>query len=122
MHTATFRKLASQHRREIAALKRTVKTLEQRHRVLARTAAKSAAEEKPRPATRLRFSAKGLRSNRDRLGLSAADLGRLFGVTGQTIFNWERGKSTPKPEQLAKLATIRAMGKREVRAALEQVQ
>lgn len=70
---------------------------------------------------RLRFSAKGLRSHRKRLGISAADYGRLIGVTGQTIYKWERGSARPRKRQLAGLAELRDAGKREANARLEQL-
>jgi hypothetical protein len=50
--------------------------------------------------------------------LSAADLGRLAGATGQSIYDWERGK-TPRPKQIEKLTALRGLGKREAKARLE---
>lgn len=52
---------------------------------------------------------------------SAADCGKLLGVTGQTVYNWERGQARPRQEQLAKIASLRRMGKREARGLLEQM-
>jgi len=72
-------------------------------------------------AERVRFTAKGLRSQRKRLGLPAADCARLIGVTDQTIYNWEHETGRPRKEQLARIASLRRMGKREARARLEQL-
>jgi len=55
------------------------------------------------------------------LGLSAADYGKLIGVTGHTIYSWEKGTSRPRKTQLPVLASIRQMGKKEVHARLEQL-
>ena len=66
-----------------------------------------------------RFSARGLRARRERLGLSAADYAQLVGVTSQTIYNWEQGRSRPAGEQLAKLVAVRDLGKREAWKRLE---
>ena len=63
-----------------------------------------------------------VRSLRKRLGLSAPELARLMSVSDQSIYNWELKKSTPRKAQLATLATIRAMGKREARARLQALQ
>ena len=71
-------------------------------------------------AGRLRFTAKGLQSHRDRLGVAAADYGRLIGVTGQTIYKWEHGAARPRKQQLVALATLRGLGKKEARARLDQ--
>jgi DNA-binding XRE family transcriptional regulator len=68
----------------------------------------------------VRFSAKGLRSQRQRLGLSAENCGKIIGVTGQTLYNWERNEARPRQEQIAKIASLRRMGKKQVLARLEQ--
>jgi DNA-binding XRE family transcriptional regulator len=69
---------------------------------------------------KMRFVAKGLKSQRSRLGLSAADYGRLVGVTAQSVYNWEGGNATPRGDQLARIAALRSIGKREAMARLEQ--
>ena len=65
----------------------------------------------------LRFTAKGLRSQRQRLGLSAADYGKLVGVTGQTIYSWEHENARPRQQQVARIAVLRGLGKREAGGA-----
>ena len=45
--------------------------------------------------------------------LSAADFGKLLGVSAQSIYNWERESAYPRVEQIARLAAIRGIGKRE---------
>jgi DNA-binding transcriptional regulator YiaG len=40
----------------------------------------------------------------------------LLGVSAQTIYNWERGATKPGRDQLAKLASLRHVGKRQLRA------
>ena len=67
----------------------------------------------------VRFSARSVKAQRKRLGLSAADYARLVGVASLTIYNWEQGKSRPRKEQLASLVAIRGIGKREAIAKLE---
>jgi DNA-binding transcriptional regulator YiaG len=57
-------------------------------------------------------------ANRQRLGLSAADFGLLVGATGQSVYAWEAGKTKPKAESLAAIASLRGIGKREVEAKL----
>jgi hypothetical protein len=39
---------------------------------------------------KVRFVADGLKSQRSRLGLSAADYGRLVGVSAQSVYNWNK--------------------------------
>lgn len=116
------RKASAAHRREIAALKRQVQELKRAVGVLAKRP-RQQNEGKAGASTRpLRFVAKGLVSLRARLGLSAAELAQLMGISGQTIYNWEHKKTTPRKEQLVSLADLRSLGKREVRLRLESLQ
>jgi DNA-binding transcriptional regulator YiaG len=120
--TAVHKKASSQHRRDIAELKRQVSTLQRQvsileKQVLRNVPVKVAADD----ATSFRFTAKGLRSQRKRLGLSAADYGKLIGVAIQTIYNWESEISHPRKHQLPAIASIRTIGKKEAQARLEQL-
>jgi DNA-binding transcriptional regulator YiaG len=65
------------------------------------------------PLEGVRFSARSVRAQRRRLNLSAADYGRLVGVSALTIYNWESGKSHPRKAQLAAIVAVRGIGKRE---------
>jgi DNA-binding transcriptional regulator YiaG len=51
----------------------------------------------------VRYSARSVRAQRKRLGLSAADYGKLVGVSGLTVYSWEHGTSRPRQAQLAAL-------------------
>lgn len=114
-----LRKAAAQHQRAIAALKRQTKTLERQLSTLARHAeGRKEVASAETSGARVRFVPKGLKSHRDRLGLSATDYAKLVGVSGQTIHNWERGVTTPRQEQKARLADLRGLGKREAKARL----
>jgi len=118
-----LRKASAAYRREIAALKREVQTLKRQSSLLARRTAKPAESAEPAASSPpLRFVAKGLRSLRERLGLSAPELASLMGVSAQSIYNWETKKSVPRKEQLVNLSKLRALGKRDVRARLEVIQ
>jgi len=111
------RKASAQHRKDISALKRQVMELERQVRALSRQATKRSSEvSTDMPATKLRFAPKGLRSQRDRLGLSAEKFGELMGVSAQSIYNWENDKARPRPGQIARLAQLRKLGKRQVQA------
>lgn len=117
------RKASTQQRREIAALKKRIGQLEREVKAMTRKAARAtsvgAAVEPDAAAPRTRFSAKGLQALRARLDLSAADLGRLLGVSAQSVYNWEHDKARPKPAQLERLAAVRVLGKRKLAEALQ---
>lgn len=109
-----LKKAVSAYRAEIAALKRRAQALEQEMRRLSKASAKVAPVATSEvSAQALRFSAKGLASQRRRLGLSARDCGILVGASGQTIYNWEDGKARPRARHLPAIAALRTLGKRE---------
>jgi len=112
-----LKKANNSYRREIAELKRQVALLG-RQATAARKAIAKVPQANPAEPPAARFVAKGLRSLRARLGLSAADFGKLAGASGQSIYNWESGKSVPRKSQLPVLAGLRTLGKREAQARL----
>jgi len=120
-----LKKAVAAHRAEIAGLKRRLQALEATVKRLSKSGgasarAPTAAAEAADPATTgSRFSAKGMAANRKRLGLSAADFGRLVGTTGQSVYAWESGKAKPRRDALAAIAALRGIGKREVAARLD---
>lgn len=118
--TEGLKKASAAYRSEIAALKRRIATLE---KGLGRSEKPrpggTAAEVGPEGAAKLRFSAKRLATQRQKLGLSASDMGLLLGVSAQTVYNWEAEKSRPRRSQLAAIAALRGIGKRQVKARLE---
>lgn len=117
--TAALKKASTSHRSEIAALKRRVQALEQELRRLSKARAKSEPKQAEEGgSTKHRFSAKGLASQRKRLGLSANDCGLLVGASGQSVYNWESGEARPRAKHLEAIAALRTMGKKEARARL----
>lgn len=112
----TLRKASGAYRRDIAELKRQIAQLERKLKLAAKSA--PVPKKSDDTATRFRFSAKGLKSLRAKLGLSAADLGKLAGASGQSVYHWEQGKSIPRTAQLPKLASLRGLGKKEAKARL----
>lgn len=110
-----LRKASAQHRGAIAALRREVALLRKelrtaRRRLAAGGGAAPAVADGGAPARR--FSASRLSAHRAKLALSAADYGRLVGMSGATIYNWEQGKSRPNADQLNKLAAARRLSRR----------
>ena len=120
--TTSLKKASAQYRRDIAKLKRQVSNLQRRVALLEKQISQNAPSQVTgADTTGVRFTARGLCSQRKRLGLSAADYGKLIGVTAQTIYSWENGLSRPRKHQLPALASIHPMGKREAQARLEQL-
>lgn len=119
--TAGLKKAATTYRSEIAALKRRLQTLERalRRALKGRAGPSAASGGGDEDAVALRFRPKGLATLRARLGLSARECGLLLGVSGQSIYLWESGRARPSADNLAGIAALRKLGKREAAARLE---
>jgi len=117
--TAVLKRASVTHRHDIAALKRQVAALTRQNAMLAKRAPSTM--ERPATDKPIRFVAKGLPSLRRRLGLSGPQLARLLNVSQQSVYNWEAKKTLPRREQVAAIAALRSIGKREALARLEQL-
>ncbi len=117
--TAGLQKTSASYRRDIAAAKRRLAVLERAFKQAEKTIARTAPASASAPANaHMRFVAKGFKSLRQRLGLSAAQIGKLLGVSEQSIYNWESKKATPRRSQLPAIAELRGLGKREAMSRL----
>lgn len=114
-----LKKTVAQYRGQIAQLKRRLQVLEQQVRRQARGGGRAAAvPEDDEGGPQLRFSAKGLAAQRKRLGLSAAAVAKILGVSALSVYKWESGKTRPRARQLEAIAGLRKMGKREAMTRL----
>lgn len=122
-HVAPLKKVIADQRRTIADLKRRLERLERGQGFLEKQEKRrledpvdtgaAAAGDTPR------FSPKWVAADRKRLGISAKDYAKLVGVSMLTIYNWEKGKSKPRNQQLNAWANVRGIGKREALRRLE---
>ena len=117
---ASVKKASAAYRRDIASLKRQVAALQKKSASVEKRV-NVASDSRPRtlPDRPVRFVAKGLRSLRSRLGLSAAQMALLLGVSEQSVYNWETKKATPRKEQFAAIIALRGVGKREAQGRLD---
>jgi DNA-binding transcriptional regulator YiaG len=115
-----LKKTVTEQRRTIAALNRQVAELARNQSHLQQQK-KLRLDKAPEASTAkgVRFSPKWVHADRNRLGLSAKDYGLLAGVSAQTIYGWESGKSKPRAAALAGWAKMRGIGKREASRRLE---
>ncbi len=112
-------KTIAEQRRTIAGLKREVASLARNQAFLQQQEKRRLGEAPEAAAEGVRFSPKWLTAHRKRVGLSVRDYGLLVGVSGQTIYSWESGKSKPRATALAGWANMRSIGKREASRRLE---
>lgn len=111
--TASFRKGIAELKRENAKVRADIARL---IRQMPAGVVPRVTESEPSKA---RFSAASVKAQRRRLGLSAAHLAKLVGVSAHTIYSWEKGASHPRNAQLAAFAAVRGIGKTEANARLE---
>jgi DNA-binding transcriptional regulator YiaG len=114
--TQSLRKTTSQYRAEIAALKRRILALEQQVKRSGKTTRPAPRVQPEKTGRALRFSAKGLAKQRQRLELSANAVAKLLGVSALSVYNWEGGKTRPRASQLPAIAALRQMGKKDAAA------
>lgn len=118
--TQQLKKASAHYRSDIAALKRRIAALEKLVGRLGKAAAKTAPVAlADQPAGTFRFSASGLQAQRKRLGLSASEAALLLGVSDQSVYKWENGKTRPRASQFASIAALRSMGKKEAASRLD---
>lgn len=121
---ASLKQAVKAHRTAITVMRKRLETLERMLKNAQKGGRQAAA---PSQATeegsgpRMRFSAKGFAAHRQRLGISAAAMAKLLGVSGLSVYKWESGKTRPRAKQTEAIAAVRKMGKREVTAKLEML-
>ncbi len=118
------KKSGTQARSEIAALKKRVARLEALIKKLGSGSGRSrvaATEASDNDSPKLRFRSGGFATLRKKLNLSAHEMAKLLDVSAQSVYHWETGKSKPQARQLAAIAAVRKLGKKEVTARLAGV-
>lgn len=116
---ASTKKAVAQHRRDIADLKRRNQQLERTVAFLQKREGRRLANSPSADVNGVRFSVRSLKAQRRQTGLSQADYAALVGVSKLTIYNWESGNTKPGDNHLAKLVSLRGLGKREAWKRLE---
>ena len=118
-NTDSLKKAVATYRSEIAALKGRVQTLE-------RQAGKSGKQRAAAPDSvveegrLLRYRPDGIKKHRQRLGLSAADVAKILGVSALPVYKWESGKTRPRAKQLQLIAPLRTRGRKDAAKRLEE--
>jgi DNA-binding transcriptional regulator YiaG len=112
-------------RKIVADLKKRVVLLEKENRRLAATMKKYQVESPQKPdeeTSKARLTSKGIRSLRNRLGLSQAGFAKLVGVTTHAVYLWETKKTALnlRDKTKAALLSIRGLGARETRTKLDE--
>lgn len=116
----SLKKVSAGYRSEIAALKRRVVALEALVKKQSKPTKVSPETNNEEESTSLRFRVAGFANLRKKLGVTAAEMGKLLGVSAQSVYHWETGKSKPRKSQLQAISAVRKMGKRDVAEKLAE--
>ena len=117
--TESMKKTMNNHRTEITSLKRRMDALDRIGRVLVKRVVGNDPKNEDVSEKTLRFRPGGFQKLRKKLDLSATNMAFLIGVSAQTIYHWETGKTRPKAAQLLVIAGLRRAGKRRVHNQLK---
>jgi DNA-binding transcriptional regulator YiaG len=120
-NTQILQRASATQRKQISDLKQRLQHLERELGRLRKRSSKPKTEQAPEESRALRFRAGGFKAHRERLGLSAKDVGALIGASALSVYKWEQGKTRPRPQHLAAIAKLRAMGKREALQRLDEL-
>jgi DNA-binding transcriptional regulator YiaG len=113
---------ATAQKRQLSAMRQQIQLLERELKLLRRGLAPGpASKQVPEHSSNVRFSAKGFATLRAKLGLSAREIGLLLSVSAQAVYNWESKQSKPRAAQIAAVAALRGLGKKEVARRLSQI-
>jgi DNA-binding transcriptional regulator YiaG len=119
--TSNLKRASVQYRSDIAKLRKQISQQAKAIALLKKQTQKGRPQAAEEPLDKNRFSARSVKAQRNRLGLSAEKYAKLVGVSGLTIYSWESGKSQPRKAQLEALVAVRGIGKREAMKRLEEM-
>jgi DNA-binding transcriptional regulator YiaG len=112
-----LKKLVAGLRRRVAQQRRLIADLERdMRRGVKGTRASVASASEDNGKSQIRFSPTWVKQHRKKLGMSRRVYARLIGVSAQSIFGWEAGRTRPRRGALESWRRIRGMGVREVKA------
>lgn len=120
--TEPTQRAVSGSRKQIADMKRRITALEREVARLRKGQSRAATPAQPSEEGKsLRFRAAGFKAHRERLGLSAREVGLLIDASPLSVYKWEKGQARPRANHLEAIATLRKMGRREAIKRLEQL-
>ena len=110
-------------RRQISELKKLYTEASKQaeiYRKKAAEAAEAAGTEFVDEEPKLRLNAAGIVRIRTKLKLTQTEFAQLLDVSMHTVSSWEKGKSYPRAGVKARICALRTIGKRQIKAMLEQ--
>jgi len=106
---------------DLKALRESIKAVEKRLCALERECATACAPSRScgkKDRRKLRFAPETLVRLRHRLGVSQEEMAGILGVSANSVWQWEAGRTKPRAKVLARIRELRKLGKREARKRL----
>lgn len=120
---AALKKSSNRYRTEIAELKRRLAAAE---RLILDIGKQLARVPSSMPEVshlgKVRFSGRSLRAQRERLGLTRAQLAPLMEVSVATLYNWETGHTRPGTQHIQAWARLRQMSRADIEPLVASLQ
>jgi DNA-binding transcriptional regulator YiaG len=118
---AVLKKYVASLKKRLETLERQSKRIQKHVAVAAPDAVAATTSEDGESGPRLRVSGKTVRTLRQRLGVTQAEFAMLLGVTGQSVYQWERrdDRIRLRNATMQAFAEIKGIGAREARRRLE---
>ena len=107
-------------RRQISELKKLYAEASKKAEVYRKKAAETTGTEIVDEEPKLRLNAAGIVRIRTKLKLTQTEFARLLDVSMHTVSSWEKGKSYPRAGVKARICALRTVGKKQIKAMLEQ--
>ena len=107
-------------RRQISELKKLYNEASKQAEVYRKKAAEATGSEIVDEEPKLRLNASGIVRIRTKLKLTQTEFAQLLNVSMHTVSSWEKGKSYPRAGAKARICALRSIGKRQIKAMLEQ--
>jgi DNA-binding transcriptional regulator YiaG len=118
-----LKKNLAELRKEVAELKRASRSIAKETKFVAQLREEKEASQESPVVDKMRIKGSMIRRLREKLSISQAELAALLGVTGQSIYQWERKQNEMlrrlRSDSKAALLEVRKMGKKQVRAMLD---
>ncbi|GMW02276.1 MAG: hypothetical protein AMXMBFR84_34120 [Candidatus Hydrogenedentota bacterium] len=122
--TAKLIRANSELRRSLVQQKRRIAALEKQSGRLRRMGAPEPQfADEAKPGGRLRISSTTIKNVRSRMGLTQSEFGRLIGVSGQSVYQWERknGQLRLRNSTRRIFAEVKDFGAKQARARLNEI-
>ncbi|WP_427913450.1 hypothetical protein ACPWT1_00270 [Ramlibacter sp. MMS24-I3-19] len=119
--TSALKRALTALRQQFAEIRQRMESLEREFSKLRKQGAVATPSAEAEREPSLRFRSAGFAKHRQRLGLSAREMGLLLDASPLSVYKWEHGQARPRARHLQAIAATRKISKREAQRRLEEL-